>query len=157
MSIPFSRTRNVELSVIEAIETAINASWSGVTVVKAFLQAYSSPIPVICVRMLSVASSRLEIGGNTLAQEYSFIIDIFARSDGQRIDLADFIVNTIKEGFVFNQYSRASGNPETLNKVVDGRITFLVIDSDSRIDGNDSDDEHDRYRQSITFTVAKND
>jgi hypothetical protein len=154
MSVPFSKTRNIELSVISAIETAINASWSGVTVVKAFLQAYSVSVPVICVRMLSVASSRLEIGGNTLAQQYSFIIDIFAHSDGQRIDLADFIVNTIKEGFVYNQYSRASGNPETLNKVADGRIVFLHVDNDARVDGNDSDDEHERYRHSITFTVS---
>lgn len=151
----FSRTRAVELSVVDAIQAAIAGSWSGVTVVKAFTQAYSSQVPVICVRMLSVASTRLEIGGNTLRNEYSFIVDIFARSDGQRIDLADFIMNTVKEGFVYYDYVRNSGNPEELDTTADGRITLLTFDTNERIDAGDSDDEHERYRQSIAFTVAK--
>jgi hypothetical protein len=155
MSVPFSKTRNVELSVISAIETAINNSWSGITVVKAFLQAYDVKVPVICVRILSTDSFRSEIGDNTIRQKYSFIVDIFAKSDGQRIDLADFIVNVVKEGFVYKQYSRASGNPEELNETTDGRITFLTFDSDSRIDASDSADEHEKYRQAITFTVEK--
>jgi len=151
----FSKTRNVELSIIDAIETAVNASWTGVTTVKAFAQAYAVKVPVLCVRMLSIDSKRREIGGNTLYQEFSFIIDIFAKSDGQRIDLEDFIVNTIKNGFTYYQYSRDSGQTETLSKTANGRIQWLRIDSDNRIDSGSSEDEHERYRQSITFTVTK--
>lgn len=151
----FSKTRNIELSVVDAIETAVNANWSGVTVVKAFLQSYTSTLPVICVRMLSIDSKRQEIGANTLQHEYSFIIDIFAKSDGQRIDLTDFIMNLVKDGFIYNEFARGSG--DVFTKTPNGRIVFLRFYSDNRIDGNDSEAEHDRYRQSITFTVSKYD
>ena len=149
----FTKARNVELSVVDAIETAVNASWTGITVVKSFLQSYAVPVPVICVRMLSIESKRREIGGNSLRERYTFVVDIFAKSDGQRIDLTDFIVNAVKNGFVYNEFSHASGG--TFTKTANGRIPFLTFEGNTSIEANDSEVEHERYRQSIDFIVEK--
>jgi len=151
----FSVTRNTELSVVKHLETQINANWSGITVVKSFLMSYEKALPVICVRMLNTDTFRKEIGTNAIRQKYSFIVDIFAKSDGQRIDLADFVVNALKDGCVYYQFSHSSGSNETLNEVADGRVTLLRFDSDSRIDSGDSTVSHERYRHSIGFTVEK--
>ena len=99
----FTEPRNIELSTLEYLTTQIDANWSGVTVVKTFAQAYSKNInlPIVCVRLLDQSSSRLEIGSNTLDNRYGIAIDIFARSDGQRIDLANFILDKLKDGWVY--------------------------------------------------------
>jgi len=151
----FTRTRNVELSVIQGIEDAVNNSWTGIPVLKAFLKAYSTQLPCICVRMLSVDSFRKEIGANTLRQQYLFSVDIFAKSDGQRLDLADFITNTVKEGFIYYEYSHSSGNAEQLTRETDGRIIFLSFINNERVDFSDDVEEHDRFRHSISFSVEK--
>jgi len=153
--VAFSKTRNTENSVIDGIEAGINASWTGITTVKSFVKAYDYAVPVVCVRMLSTESFRTEIGANTLRHQSTFVVDIFAKSDGQRIDLADFIVNLVKDGFVYYEYSKASGNPEELDKTANGRIILLNFVGDSRIDSYDGAEEHDKFRHSISFTVEK--
>jgi|WetSurSiteA1Bulk_404760.scaffolds.fasta_scaffold72443_2 hypothetical protein len=151
----FSRTRNIELSVIQHIEDAITTSWTNIPVVKAFLQAYDYPVPVICVRMDSTDTFRLEIGDNALRQQHSFICDIFAKSDGQRLDLADFIVNTVKDGFIYNEYTKNSGDNQTLIATPNGRIVFLKFMDNSRIDFGEDAVEHDKFRHIIRFKVEK--
>jgi hypothetical protein len=151
----FTKTRNVELSVIKHLETEINSSWSGVTVVKSFLTAYDYRLPVICVRMTSVDTSRLEIGTDSLRQQYGFIIDIFAKSDGQRIDLADFVVNALKGGCKYYTFSHASGNNESLDTTEDGRITLVRFDADGRVEFGDNAGEHDKFRHNISITMEK--
>ena len=149
----FSIRRCSELSVVDHITTQINASWSGIAVVKSFLASYTQTIPCICVRMLNTESFRKEIGGDSLRQRYTFIIDIFARSDGQRIDLAEFVVQAIKGGCVYYNYSHSSSSKETLDKVADGRLILISFDSDSKVDFGSEAAEHDKFRHSITFTM----
>jgi hypothetical protein len=151
----FSKTRNTELSVVKHIEEQIAQNWSGITVVKSFVKAYDYNVPVICVRMLNTDTFRKEIGADSIRQRTSFIIDIFAKSDGQRIDLADFVVNALKGGCKYYNFSHASGNSESLSTVESGRITLLTFDTDERVDFGDSSDEHDKFRHSISFTMEK--
>ena len=106
----FSETRNCELSTLEYIEAQINASWTGVTIVKTFKNAYDTniPVPVVCIRLADTNNARLEIGADTLDDRQVLIFDIFSRSDAQRLDLADFITDKLKNGwvykFVFDKY-----------------------------------------------------
>jgi len=153
--VAFSKTRNIELSIIDAIEAGINASWTGITTVKSFVKAYEYSVPVVSVRMLSTESFRYEIGGNSLRNQSAFIVDIFAKSDGQRMDLADFVMNLTKDGFVYYEYSKASGNIETLDKTANGRITLLQFIQNEKVDSYDGAEEHDKFRHAISFTVEK--
>lgn len=151
MAILFSYRRNCELSLVDYIQEQVAQDWSNVTVVKAFLKAYEKPLPVICVRMIDVASERYEVGDNELNQSFTFSIDIFATSDGLRLDLADYILNLIKEGCPYYVYSKNSGNKEILDRDADGRLTFISIVTDAPIEAYEDGSEHDRYRHRITF------
>jgi hypothetical protein len=149
----FRKTRNVELSVVQFVEEAIAASWSGITVVKSFVQAYNVPLPVICVRMSDIYTGRLEIGSQTLAQEYTISVDVFASSDGQRLDLVDFLTESIKAGMDYYEYSSVSGS-ETLSKTKTGKVRIVSFDSSSKIDPSPSSVEQDKFRHYLSFTVS---
>jgi len=151
----FRTARNVELSTLEFLETQINASWTGITTVKTFNQAYSkeTDLPIVCVRLLDQTSTRLEIGSDTLDNRYGIIIDIFATSDGQRIDLADFILNELKDGWVYYTYSQQSGNKEVLDTTSAGRCRVMSFIDNRRLDLGGAIDKKDRHRHTMTILV----
>lgn len=149
----FRKTRNVELSVVQFVEDAINASWSGITVVKSFVQAYSVVLPVVCVRMTDINTSRLEIGSQTLTQTYTIEVDIFATSDGQRLDLVDFLTEAVKSGMDYYEYSSVSGS-ETLGKVKTGKVRVFSFDASSKVDPSAASVEQDKFRHYLAFTVS---
>ena len=152
----FSVTRNIELSTIYYIETQIDANWTGVEVVKSFLSAYDKTLPVVCVRLLDTVSDRLEVGADTLLNIYGIAIDIFGTSDGQRIDLADFILNKLKSGWIYYTHSKASG-ATTLTRVSAGRLKVVEFVENARVDfGNDEIENPDRFRHRIMFNIRKN-
>jgi hypothetical protein len=150
---PFRKSRCIELSILDSLESSIESNWSGVSVVKAFAQAYKESLPVVSIRLGNENDERQEIGTNTLRRTFTMIIDIFCTSDGQRLDLADFITETIKNGFVYYEFSHASGNLEELEKTENGRITLEFILNNSRVEFGDSPSLHDKFRHNITFTV----
>jgi len=151
----FSVTRNMELSTLYYLETQINANWTGITIVKSFLSAYDKTLPVVCIRLLNTNSIRLELGSNTLQNTYMFTVDIFATSDGQRIDLADFVLNKLKPGWDYFTHSKVSG-ATTLDRVSAGRIRVDSFLDNSRIDFGDEAENPDRFRHTISFMTRKN-
>ncbi len=148
----FSKTRNVELSTLFYLETQIGANWTGIEIVKSFLSAYDKVLPVVCIRLTDVITDRLEVGSTTLDNLYTFVIDIFATSDGQRIDLGDFIMEQLKSGWIYYSYSKASGS-STLDKIATSRVTVTEFVNNSRIDFGDEVSNPDRFRQTITFNT----
>lgn len=151
----FSKTRNAELSIIQHIEERINASWTGVSVVKSFVNAYEKKVPVISVELLSEDNFRSEIGNSDFRQRFNFIISIFANSDGQRLDLADFILNSIKDGCKYYEYSKESGNNNQLVKTENGRMTLVRVNTNRHDYYDDTMSEQDKYRHSISFNMEK--
>jgi hypothetical protein len=151
----FREPRNIELSIIYYLETQINASWTGVTVIKSFSQAYDVSVPVVCIRLFNQNTRRLEIGDNILRNDYYFIIDVFAKSDGQRIDLSDFIVDKIKDGCIYYEWSHASGSNTTMERVANGRIRWLNFTENSKVDFGQDVDSQDRFRHLISFNVSR--
>lgn len=149
----FTDSRCCELSTIYFLETQIGASWSSVSVVKSFNQAYKESLPVVAIRLIDTDSTRREIGGNSLINDYRIAIDIFARSDGQRIDLADFIMNQLKTGWVNYTFSHASGDPETLDRVANGRIHLARFLDNRKLDLGENLDKMDKFRHFIEIEV----
>jgi hypothetical protein len=149
----FGLDRNVDLSTIYALEEAIEASWDNVTVVLGFPNtAKANDLPIIAIRLLSIDSSRKEIGAITFEDIYTFIIDIFATSDGQRLDLASFIKDTINGLWTYYEHGHPSGDNSTLTRTEAGKIIFKQIINNARVDFYDDIDAVDRFRHSITFT-----
>ena len=96
----FRNSRNMELSILYYLETNLAADWAGTTVVKAFKKVYAKEIslPIVCVRLSDTQNLRKEIGSTSLNPRYLIIIDLFCKSDAQRLDLADYIIDKLNDG-----------------------------------------------------------
>ena len=152
----FSRARCIELSMVKYLTDQVNANWTGVAVIKDFLNAVDAPGPVICVQMLSTATQRWEIGSTTPKQQFTFVIDIFANSDGQRIDLDDFIVNTIMAGPIpYYDCTKDPGNSANILFTQNGGMTVVRFLTDRRITALDNENIENKWRQSLSFVVTK--
>ncbi len=151
----FQQARNVELSTIQYLETQINANWDNITTTKSMSQSYSSSVnlPIVCVRMTDFPPSVLEIGSNTLEFRYGIIIDIFATSDGFRIDLADFIMDKLKDGWTYNTYAHASGDNSSIEATAAGRCKVTSWTDNRLIELGENVDKKDRHRHMIAIQV----
>lgn len=150
----FAESRCTELSTIEYLETQINANWTGITTVKSFTNAYTSALPVVCIRLLDTDTERREIGTTTLLNDYTIVIDIFATSDGQRIDLAYFILNQLKDPWTYKDYHQTSGATDTLTGIANGKIHVKRFLENTKVEfAEDGVDKYDRFRNVIVVQV----
>lgn len=150
----FREFRNVELSLISHLRTQINANWTGVTTVKTYKQATEASLPVVCIRLLNVNPIPKEIGTTTRLNQFGLVIDIFAKNDGQRLDLASFLTDELNQGFVYYEHTKDSG-AETLSTVANGRVRLLEYTQNQRIDFGDDVDSHDRFRHIIAVNLQR--
>ena len=152
----FSESRNIELSLIRHLETNINTDWTAITVTKSFNQAYKATLPVVAIELSNINNERKEIGATTLIKECIINIDIFATSSGLRIDLADYIVDKLKDQFTYYDHSQTSGSPETLTRVASGHIMVVDFISDVKLNFGDQANVFDRFRHFISVAVRRN-
>lgn len=151
----FREFRNIELSLISHLRTQVNASWSGVTLVKSYKQANEVSLPVICVRLLNVNPVPKEIGTVSRINQFGVIIDIFAKDDGQRLDLASFLTDELNQGFVYYEHSKDSVDTESLDVVANGRVRLLDYTQNQRLDFGENVDARDRFRHVIAVTLQR--
>jgi len=155
----YRRTRNIESSIIQFLEDNVNNNWGNVVVEKTFTRVYGIPFSekektaCICVRVGTTEHENVEIGGNSTRREVQVLLDIFASNDGQRLDLKDYIIEKIKSGLPYYEYTVSNG--QIASKTQNGRIKVLDIDdSPLNFDVEKSSlDVHDRYRHLLTLTV----
>ena len=149
----FSKYRNVELSTVYFFDTQITANWTGVTVVVGFpnLNA-SSQLPIVSIRVPQVNADFLEIGSRTMEDVYTVIIDVFAKSNAQRLDLTQFIQDKIILDCTYYTHSRTSGQDDTqITRTSAGRVKFNGFVQNQKLDFGDDVDFFDRFRQIISY------
>lgn len=150
----YRTSRNLEASLIDFIISGLSTGgWTGITVEKSFARVYEIELPVICVRLTTTTHNHIEIGDNATNRVPLIIIDIFAKNDGQRLDLKDFLISLLKGGVPYFDYV-VSGNTVS-TKTPNGRIRVLSI-GDNPIDLSQDKatlDEHDKYRHQLVLTV----
>lgn len=151
----FREGRNVELSTIYYLETSIATDWSNITVVKAFTNAYKSVLPVIAIYLSSTDNNRREVGGTTLIKDYTINIDIFSTSNGQRIDLSDYITDKLKDCWTYYTHSQTIGDTDSLTRVNAGTVMVTNYITDTKIDFGENVDVTDRFRHFIQVQVRK--
>jgi len=154
MSSYFRKTRNCELSTLEYLKQRIENSWSGVTIVKSFTQAYDATVPVVCIRLDETMTNKLEIGSTTYNHTYSIIVDIFAKSDGQRLDLSDFILNQINGTWTYSDYSHSSDNSSVV-ATPNGKMQMVAITENRKVEVFENPESQDRFRHIIGFLCKK--
>lgn len=153
----FRPSRNIELSTLAFITTEVNKDWTGITIVKTFKSAYDDavPVPIICIRLASTNNARLEVGATTLENRYLLMFDLFTSSDAQRVDLSDYIVDKLKDGWVYNGYAHNSGDKSKITGTPDGRIFVTDWLTNTKVDLGEQADPKDRFRHSISILVRK--
>ncbi len=149
----FRISRNIELSTVFYLETQIDASWSNVNVVKSFKQAYDVALPSVCIALSNTIFNRKEVGNTDLENDYGIVIDVFATSGGQRLDLADFIEDKIKGSWDYYTWSQSGG---VMSKTDSGTNIFLrTITQNMKVEIFDNPERQDRFRHLISFNVKK--
>ena len=153
----FRETRNVELSTLEFLETQLAADWSNVTLEKTFKKVYSKDVslPIVCVRLADTNNLRKEIGSTAFDNRHIIIIDIFTTSDAQRLDLADYIADKLKDGWDYKAYSHVSGDKSQITGTADGKVFVTNFVTNGKIDSGQFAEVKDKYRHNIVIIVRK--
>jgi len=147
-------SRNLEASIIEFLRDELYGSWSNVKCEKTFSRVYDIDLPVILVRCGTTVHPRAQIGDNATMRTATILIDIFAENDGQRLDLKDWLIETIKNGCPYYEYEIVNG--EIDDQTLNGKIQVREI-SDTPIDFDvpkNNLEPHDRYRHLISIECS---
>ena len=144
-------SRNCEASLIDWLtEELSDAGWTGIRVEKSFAQVYKGTLPCILIEQDPEDDTKLEIGSKTWLKNFSINIRIFATSDGQRLDLKDFITDLLEDDIDFYEYVITNG--EVAQKTLTGRIVILKITrNEKELKNTENLEAVDRYRHLLSF------
>ncbi len=152
----YRTSRNIEASIIDQITALLNTAGFNVAVEKTFARIYelANNVPGVLVRVGTSAHPKVEIGEDSTMRTVQVLLDIFATGDGQRLDLKDCIIEGIRNGFKYYEYTTVGDSVDT--KIQNGRLRVLTI-TDAPInflaDKNELD-VHERHRHLITLSVS---
>jgi len=147
-------SRNIEASIIDFLKTNFDIDWSGISVEKTFARIYNQELPSVCIRCGVTAHEKVEIGSTSTKRIPQVLIDIFGSSDGNRLDLKDYIIEKVKGGIVYYDYEIEKGATKT--KTESGRISVGDID-DTPVNFDTPKAEldiRDRFRHLITLSIS---
>jgi len=154
----YRASRNIEASFIDFLTTNFALDWTDVTVEKSFARVYKIEMAkgeaVVCVRLGTTEHEFIEVGSDSTWRFPNVLVDIFATSDGQRLDLKDYIVSKIKGGLPYYEYVTTNGAVDWSSGATEqsGRIRVLSIDDTPINFDNDKNilNKYDRYRHLLT-------
>lgn len=112
-------------------------------------------IPCITLYCESEVSQRFECGSNKRFDQQLIILDIYATDEGERLDLAKWLTDTINDGWRYYSYASDSINREHPAKVEGGWINVNFLTNTRVILGQNIDpiDAH-RHRISIQVWIS---
>lgn len=150
----YTQSRCAELSTLKYIEDNLATNWPGVKLVKSWTQLEKIDVPVICALLADTLYNRKELGNTEYRHTYMLTIDVFASSDGMRIDLTDWLMNTLNPGWTYYEVSLDSGNKRQLVYTEAGRCRIDFILSNTRVELGQFGDIKDKYRQNIIIHIT---
>ena len=109
-------------------------------------------LPCISLYVESETLERFEIGSNKRDDRQLIIIDIYATNEGERLDLAKWLIDTINDGWRYYTYSYNSSNPESPTKVAGGWTSVDFLEN-TRVTLGQNIDIWDAHRQRISINV----
>jgi hypothetical protein len=142
----------LESSIIDKITSDLIADGWIVRVEKSFAEVYKGKLPCICISEEDSDVKRREIGSNSYLEDILVSIRIFAENDGQRLDLAAWMLSKIMPGT--NYYEYVISNGVVSSKVLKGTISVLEVTANRKeLKNTDNLDVMDRYRHILSFKV----
>lgn len=149
----YRTSRNLEASLVDFITAELaTAGWTGINVTKGFPQEYKGKIPLIGIEALEKAKQTLEIGSKTKIK-YRFVkIRIFATSDGQRLDLADWLDELLEDDVSYYEYVITDGKVSA--KTLKGRIEILrTLDDKKELQNTENLEHEDKFRHVFVYEM----
>lgn len=130
----YRASRNIEKSIIDYLKTNLDIDWASptVNVEKTFANVSGDNLPVVLVRTSDVDHEGHEIGSFLTKRFPLILIDVYCKSDGQKLDLLDYLVEKLKEGILYYTYVIANGVVQT--KTLAGRIRVAFPISITHVD-----------------------
>lgn len=144
-------SRNIEASLIDGITANLTTDgWTGIRTEKSFAEVYKGTLPCICINVSELRPQKLEIGSKTNLKYFTVNIKIFATSDGQRLDLADWLFDELEDDFTYYTYTITNGVVSA--KVSAGKIVVTKwFDNRKELTNTENLIKADRYRQLLSF------
>lgn len=149
---PYRVSRNIEASLIDKITADVTTDWStfNIRTVKSFSEVYEGELPCICVNALEIRPEKLEIGSKINLKYFTVNIRIFATSDGNRLDLSDWLFEKLEEDINYFSYTITGG--VVSSKFLTGRIVLTRwFDNKKELTNSENLEKEDRYRQLLSF------
>jgi hypothetical protein len=151
-------SRNIETSFIDFLQEELESIWTNINIVKGFSKAYDLTLPVIAVRAQNTVYNKVEVGSNSFTRTVQVFINLFCENDGQRLDLKDSIIEILKDGLTYYEYTIMKQGRTSIieEKEANGRINIIKIDDTQLYPDveKDKEDVNDRYRHLITLSVT---
>lgn len=148
----FGKIRNVELSTIYYLETQFSSGWTGITIQKGYPNFTKVNPPVVAMRINNILNPQKEIGSRATNDILNIVVDIFATSDGQKLDLAQYLTTLITQNnWTYYVWSRGSG--ETMDKVDSGKVVYSGMIQNAPVFHTDDVDSAERFRHTLSFDV----
>jgi len=152
-------SRNLEASIIDFVKESLEASpysWEDINIIKGFNKVYELELPTVAIRAENTIYTKVEIGSNNFTRTVQVFVDIFADSDGLRLDLKDAIIEILKNGLVYYEYTITKGGKvATSSSQANGRIRIIKIDDTPLNFAIEKSklETHDKFRHLLTLSV----
>jgi len=107
-------------------------------------------LPHVQIYLDSKQKPRAEIGSNCRANTYLIMLDVRARSNPERMNLADWIEDSINNGFTYYTYVSNPANRDVPIKIDVGYASFDYISS-QKVDLGPNVNSYDKWRYRISI------
>lgn len=146
--------RDIERSLLIYIRENVNNDWTGISVGLSFNYTKHTP-PRVCSVLDSGTHKKLELGTPSLNSKDLAIIDLYCTGDGQRLDLAAYLLDILKGGFPFYDFSPNPADPDNLLKVQKGWV-YVDFVADTKVTVDVNAEVADKYRHRINCELQRN-
>lgn len=109
-------------------------------------------LPHIQIYLDSKQKPRAELGSNKRANTYLIFLDVRATNNPERMNLADWIENSINDGFKYYTYVSNPANRDVPIKTETGYVSFNYVSSQKVELGQDVN-EYDQWRYRISINA----
>lgn len=147
----YRASRNLEASLLDFVNENLTLDgWAGIRTEKSFAEVYKGTLPCICISAIDIRPVKLEIGSKTHIKYYTVNMRIFAKSDGSRLDLSDWLFSKLEDDVAYYLYSVTNG--EVTTKTLGGRIIITRwLDNAKELINTENLELEDKYRHLLSF------
>ena len=145
----FRTSRCIELSLQKSIAASLATSWDDITVVKSYPNfAKATTLPIVSIQLLNKNRIPREVGSRSdlSRSEFNIMINLFAKDEASRLDLADTLEEIIVADINYYLFSRPSGGGAGIDSALAGKLIFSRFLQNTQISFSEEVEKFDQHR-----------